>query len=245
MKLDLLAAIELTGGAAFAVAVLSLGLGTTARARWRWAAGLSVWFLAVVVLAATQALNQLHGLGTPGLGVVVLTPVVAAVVAARRPGEIRRALDAMPLSWLVGVNAIRVEGVNFVLLYAAHRLPASFALAAGFGDIVVGLAALPVAGWLAARGAAARPVALAWNIIGLVDLIDAVALGVASSPGPLHLIAAEPSSALITTLPWLLIPGFVVPLLTLTHLAVFARLARRQPAAGAAIRSHRAEALAA
>jgi hypothetical protein len=168
-----------------------------------------------------------------------LAPVVASVVAARRSAGFRRALDYMPVSWLVGVNFIRVEGVNFLLLQAAHRLPAPFAPLAGYGDIIVGLAALPVAAWLAARGPAARPVVLVWNVLGLLDLIDAIGLAVISSPGPLHLISAEPGMALMGTLPWLLIPGFLVPLLAMTHLAVFARVVRRQPAAAMTVGSRR------
>jgi hypothetical protein len=54
-----------------------------------------------------------------------------------------------------------------------------------------------------------------------LDLVAAVGLGVISSPGPLHLIADEPGSALMTTLPSMLIPAFLVPLLAATHLAVF------------------------
>jgi hypothetical protein len=60
--------------------------------------------------------------------------------------------------------------------------------------------------------------------LGLADLILAVALGAASSPGPLQLIVASPDSGIMTTLPWVLIPGFVVPTLVCTHLALFFRL---------------------
>jgi hypothetical protein len=137
---------------------------------------------------------------------------------------LHRALRAIPLSMLIGVNVIRAFGVTFLLLYSAGRLPAPFAPVAGWGDILVGLTALPVA-WLAyKKGAAAHPTVWIWNIIGLLDLIAAVGLGVVSSPGPLRLIFAEPGSGIMTTLPWLLIPGFLVPLLAATHLAVFYRL---------------------
>ncbi len=135
-----------------------------------------------------------------------------------------RSTRFLPL--LIGVNALRLLGVMFVLLHFAGRLPAPFAPAAGWGDIIAGATALPVA-WLAhRRGGDARSVVLAWNVFGLADLIDAVALGVASSPGPLHLLASDPRMALMSGLPWLLIPAFLVPLLALTHLAVFYRLRR-------------------
>ena len=70
----------------------------------------------------------------------------------------------------------------------------------------------------------------AWNLFGLADLIAAVTLGVLSSPGPLRRIFAEPGAGLMTSLPWLLIPGFLVPLLITVHLAIFYRLARQSQA---------------
>jgi hypothetical protein len=224
MNLDLLASIEMTASAAVAVAVLAIGFGDNVSARVRIAAGLSAWFVLVTAMAATAALHYEHGLGVAGVGVAVMLPIVILSVGVLRSPALHRALRAIPLSMLIGVNVIRAFGVTFLLLYSAGRLPAPFAPVAGWGDILVGLTALPVA-WLAyKKGAAAHPTVWIWNIIGLLDLIAAVGLGVVSSPGPLRLIFAEPGSGIMTTLPWLLIPGFLVPLLAATHLAVFYRL---------------------
>ncbi len=127
---------------------------------------------------------------------------------------------------LVGVHVVRVLGVSFLILQASDRLPAPFAPLAGWGDIVAGLAAVPV-GWLVYRQARGwRAAAVAWNLLGLADLIVAVSLGVLSSPGPLRRIFAEPGTGLMSTLPWLLIPGYLVPLLATTHLAIFYRLGK-------------------
>jgi hypothetical protein len=84
---------------------------------------------------------------------------------------------------------------------------------------------LETVAWVAhERGREARSTILVWNVFGLADLIAAIGLGVISSPGPLHLIVPEPGSAIMATLPWMLIPAFLVPLLASTHLAIFYRL---------------------
>src|SRR5574341_217462 len=224
MNLDLMASIEMTASAAVAVAVLAIGFGDGVSARVRIATGLAAWFMLVAVMASTSALHYEHGLGVAGVGVVVMLPIVILSVGVLRSPALHRALRAIPLSMLIGVNVIRAFGVTFLLLYAAGRLPAPFAPVAGWGDILVGLTAVPVA-WLAyKKGAAAHSTVWIWNTIGLLDLIAAVGLGVISSPGPLRLIFTEPGSGIMTTLPWLLIPGFLVPLLAFTHLAVFYRL---------------------
>jgi hypothetical protein len=224
MTLDLLASIELTACAAIAVAVIAIGFGEDVLARVRIAAGLTAWFILVTVMAATEVLDYQHGLGVPGLGVAVMLPIVILGVRVLRSPSLLRALRAIPLSMLVGVNVIRVFGGMLLILYAAGRLPAPFAPVAGWGDILVGLTAIPVAWLTYKKGAAAHSTILIWNTLGLVDLIAAVGLGVTSSPGPLRLIFAQPGAGIMTTLPWLLIPGFLVPLLASTHLAVFYRL---------------------
>lgn len=232
MQFDLLAAIELTACAAIAISVLAIGFGTDTAGRVRIAAGLALWFIFVTLMAATEVLTYPHGIGVPGLGVAVILPVVLLSILVLRSPSLQQALRTIPLSMLIGVNAIRILGVTFLILYAAGRLPAPFALVAGWGDIAVGLAAIPVAWLVHKKGAGARVVVLIWNTFGLLDLVAAVGLGAISSPGPLRLIFAEPGSAIMTTLPWLLIPGFLVPLLASTHLAVFYRLnaARSFPA---------------
>lgn len=225
MNFDLIASIEMTASAAVAIAVLAIGFGENVSTRVRIATGLAAWFMLVTVMAATKALHYEHGLGVAAVGVAVMLPIVILSVGVLRSPALCRALREIPLALLVGVNVIRAFGVTFVLLYAAGRLPAPFAPVAGWGDMLVGLTAVPVA-WLAyKKGASAHSTVWIWNAVGLLDLIAAVALGVISSPGPLRLIFAEPGSGIMTTLPWLLIPGFLVPLLASTHLAVFYRLA--------------------
>jgi hypothetical protein len=49
--------------------------------------------------------------------------------------------QAIPQSWLIGIQLYRVLGVIFRLLKAQGRLPSLFALPAGAGDVAVGLLA--------------------------------------------------------------------------------------------------------
>jgi hypothetical protein len=118
--------------------------------------------------------------------------------------------------------------VIFLVLFAAGKLPAPFAPSAGWGDIFVGATALPVAWAMLRFGARARALALAWNTIGLADLVNAVALGALSAPSPLQVFVGPPTSTLMTNLPWLIIPGFLVPSLMFIHLVVFYRLAKAE-----------------
>lgn len=227
MHFEILSTIEVTASAALLVATLAFALATTPQWRILLAAALALWF-AIVVLGVRPALDRV---GTPGLGAATALPVAAICFAFFMAPPIRAALFAIPLPVLVAANAARVLGVSFILLYAANRLPAPFAPSAGWGDIFVGLTALPIA-WLVARyGARARGLLLAWNAIGVVDLIAAIGFGATSSPGPIQIFVVSPDSSLMTTLPWIIIPCFLVPSYLSLHVAIFYRLSRMNSSA--------------
>lgn len=224
MRIDMLASIEMTASAAIAISALATGFGKKTHERVRIAVWLSAWYALVTLMAAFGVLTYLRGLGTLGLGVAVVAPIVALVVAVLRSTSLRQALREIPLAVLVGVHAIRILGILFLVLYAQGRLPAPFAPVAGWGDTITGLTAIPLAWWLA-RGEAVSPLLLwLWNSFGLLDLVAAIGLGAVSAPGPVQLITASPGTAMMTTLPWLIIPAFIVPLSAATHIAIYYRL---------------------
>jgi hypothetical protein len=240
MSFDLLSTIELTASAAIMIATLAFTLAATTRGRIEAAAALAAWFVLVVFLGATLVLN----VGPPpALAAAVILPVLAMCAAFFSFPSIKAAAMAMPLPALEAVHAARVLGVSFVLLYAAGRLPAPFAPIAGWGDISVGVAALPLAWAMSRFGARMRTLALVWNGLGMLDLVAAIGLGATSAPGPIQIFAGPPDSGIMTTLPWILIPGFLVPSYFFIHIVILYRLSRRgaasiaNPASGANARS--------
>ena len=223
---ETLSAIELTVSASIVVAFLAHGLARTGLGRLMAAGVLGAWFELVLVIGAGGALDPVRGLGAPALGLTVGLPIAALVCAFFAAPSVQNAMLATPLPALVTVNAIRIiPGAIFVVLYAAGRLPASFGPSAGWGDIFAGVTALPLAWAMARFGSRIRALALLWNTIGIADLIAAIALGALSAPGPLQVFAGPPTSAIMTTLPWLIIPGFIVPSLVFIHVVIFYRLA--------------------
>ncbi len=63
---DVIGAVELTMSAAIMVAGLSVLAGRDAGERLRYSAMLLGWFVIVVILAATGALGNEHGIGAAG-----------------------------------------------------------------------------------------------------------------------------------------------------------------------------------
>jgi hypothetical protein len=101
-------------------------------------------------------------------------------------------------------------------------------LTAGWGDIAIAAAALPVAWAIHRQVSGWAAWTFAWNLLGFADLLTAVTLGVGSAPNsPVRFIFESPNSGAIASLPGVLIPGVLVPLYLLSHLAIFAQLRRR------------------
>ena len=223
---DLIGAIELTASAAILIGGFALAQPEQAGLRRRTVALLGAWFALAVAGGALGIFDPYRGLGTPVQGIAVLAPVLLLAYAGLYSRSVHAALMSAPISLVIGLHVVRVLGLSFVLLYANHRLPAPFAPIAGWGDIFAGLTALPVAWAVQRQKPGWRPIALLWNSLGMLDLVAAIGLGVTSAEGsPIRLFFTEPSTILMTGLPWVLVPAFLVPLLMATHLAVFYRLA--------------------
>jgi hypothetical protein len=137
----------------------------------------------------------------------------------------RNALLSLPLTALVGINAFRIGGICFLLLHHRGRLAAPFATSAGWGDIITGLVAIPLAGVAAWRGKLPTGLLTLWNAFGALDLIVAIILGAFSAPGtPFQLFTDAPGTVVMGTLPWVGVPTLLVPVYLMTHLTVAARL---------------------
>jgi hypothetical protein len=188
-----------------------------------WAA-LALWCAVSVPFAASGALAALP---RPVIPLLIWSPVVVGVVAWRRSPAVRAFVDDLDLRLPVLFHLVRVFfGVAFLVEMQAGRLPAAFALVAGPGDIVAGGLALPAALIARRTDRASRGLLLAWNLLGLVDI-----LAVFLSAQRLLLVLGDPRMLQVfQRLPYSALPVLVVPLVILTHLVVFARL-RRAPAA--------------
>jgi hypothetical protein len=173
----------------------------------------------------------------PILPFAIFLPIVIGLALLWRSDAVRRLVDAVPLSWLVGIQVYRVVGVIFLLQLAEGRLSAFFALPAGVGDVTVGVLA-PLVAWSYARGArGSKRLVRAWNVSGLLDLAIAITTGFLTVPSPVQPAALlAPSSTLLTVFPLAMIPAFAVPVSVILHAAALMKL--RRVAAGAGARQH-------
>jgi hypothetical protein len=226
MTFDLLSTIGITASATVVVATFVALFGSSLTKRISIGAAMTLWFIGVICIGAPGSIS------TPLLGAAVLIPIAVLSVIGFASSGGRGRLQSAPLPALIALHAIRLLGVLFVLLYAAKWLPAPFAPVAGWGDVAIGATALPIALWVTTKSDTARGPLLVWNALGLADLVTAVTLGALSAPGPSRVFFDDPGSAIMGSLPWILIPCFLVPSLSFVHLIVLYRTLRMPAAEG-------------
>src|SRR5207302_9138540 len=111
--------------------------------------------------------------------------------------------------------------VELLALFRGGRLRFAFATPGGSGDILAAGGALVVAVLcVPVRGRTRRAVLLLWNAYGLLDLL--LVAGTAMRFFLTRPAAMEP----LRELPLCLLPSFLVPILIVSHLALFARFGR-------------------
>ncbi len=123
--------------------------------------------------------------------------------------------QAMPMHMVIGVQTLRVGGYVFFTLYAMNLLPAAFAFPAGIGDIIVGLSAPLVALLYFLKKRYAVRIAIIWNVVGILDLVVAIGVGILAYPRPAQILPILPtavSTDILSLFPMVLIPLFAVPL---------------------------------
>jgi hypothetical protein len=187
---------------------------------------LGAWLVAAFLLA--PRLGSLVGQDFTTVPPVLFfagVPVAVALAWLAFSSNLRRTLAATQPPVLIGVQVYRVIGAVFVILLGLGELPAHFALPAGWGDVVVGLTAPFVAVALARGAPGSRTAAVAWNLLGLLDLVIAVGMGsgllvplLAPGQGP-----AVPTAAL-QEFPLVLVPTFAVPVSVLLHVLALSGL---------------------
>jgi hypothetical protein len=190
------------------------------------------WVLASALLANADVYRFQPTKAAPWIAVAMIVPLGAALLSTRIR-VVSRILAQPDALWrLTMPQLFRVVGVTFLVAMALGYLPAVFAIPAGLGDIAIGVEAAFVARNLR-RGVASRRV-VRFNVLGLVDLAVALAIGVTAAPGLARLLVVSPSTEAISLLPLVLVITTVVPLAAALHLLSLWKLrAAAEPATAA------------
>lgn len=187
--------------------------------------GLLGWLLILGVLAAQHFFTTLTS-QPPRLPLAILPPflLIAGLFSSSNG---RAFLDKLPLSTLTYIHTIRIP-VELVLyaLYIHHQIPELMTFEGRNVDILAGLTAPVIAYFSFNRPILSNQWLMAWNVVALALLLNIVTHALLSAPSPFQQLAFQQPNIGILKFPFIWLPGFVVPIVLLSHLVAFRQLYR-------------------
>ena len=178
---------------------------------------LAIWLLLIFLLGAAGAFVRPPG--TPPIPIFLgaTVPLVCFFAAYWGSAAFRAYILALDPVLVASIQAWRFAGLGFLALYVHGVLPGVFAWPAGLGDIAIGVTAPWIALTLVRRpDFVTSRIFVMWNLLGILDLVDAVSLGGLSSALATG-AAGEVTTGPMAQLPLVLIPAYLVPLFVMLH----------------------------
>jgi hypothetical protein len=177
---------------------------------------LGLWFCLALIVGMS---GRFHVVSAPIVAATVWTLTGLALFLCWILPAIRRWVAIVDLRWLIALHLARFVGFYFLFLYQRDQLPEGFAVPAGIGDIVVAFTAGMIL--IVPKLRDSGTVVFLWNAFGLIDIVfvafSALRFG----------LKDWQSMAPLRELPLSLLPTFLVPLIIVSHVLIFVRLARR------------------
>ena len=190
---------------------------------------LTTWILLLIMITQHNILNRFTVVPPPMM-LVVLIPIIASLIFIGT-GSYRKAISAIPFQHLIYIQTFRV-GIEFILwmLYRAGLVPVQMTFEGYNFDILTGLSAL-YTGYYYVHGYnffRNKWTLVLWNIAGLFLLITIMTIAVLSTPLPFRYFMNEPANVIVFYFPFVLLPGFLVPVAFLAHLVALKKLVLNQ-----------------
>jgi hypothetical protein len=181
---------------------------------------LTAWFCLVVVLGLTGRFANASAQMVAAT-VWILTAIV--LLSWWKIAVANRFANNVALSRLIALHVLRIVGIYFLILCGRGELSCLFAGPAGSGDTAVAVIAAGLLVWRQSGDTKPwRIAALAWNTFGLLDIL--VVVVTAFRIGLRDWLGMAP----LRTLPLMLLPTFLVPLVIASHILIFVRLRKRR-----------------
>jgi hypothetical protein len=185
------------------------------------------WVVFISVLALTGLAGDFSRFPPPMMPMVLLPPLITALTLTFLKG-FNQILVHVPGKWLIGLQSFRIA-VEILLwaLFAQGLLPIQMTFEGLNFDVITGLTA-PIAAYLfATRPGWRKQIIRWWNAGGLVLLITIVTVSILSLPTPIRVFTNEPANTVVTTFPFILLPGLLVPIAYSMHFFSLRQLSLR------------------
>lgn len=186
---------------------------------------LLIWFSLIAGLSFNQFFITGHGEPPVYLLITAVISISTFSIAYWRLVQFRDFVLNIDMRLLIMLHSWRTLGLGFIMLYSIGELPALFAFLAGFGDAIVAVGAVFLTyAMFTKKDGVSKKWVKRWNTFGLLDFVIAISIGVLQRTDALLFQANGINSDLMSQFPFVLIPGFLVQIFTLTHIIIYLQL---------------------
>jgi len=217
--------LALAGSLVWGVTAASRALGEPDGTRRRTVATTVVvtaaWMAGTWIVAQSGVLRAWDATLPPFAVLVVAILALAAMLSFTTYGA--RLARGLPIALLVAVQGFRLPlEVAMHAMYERGIMPVQMSYSGRNFDIVTGLSAFAVA-WLVSSGRGGLRLVLAWNILGLVLLVNVVTVAILATPR-FRYFGDDQLNVWITYPPFVWLPAVMVLAALAGHLLVFRAL---------------------
>jgi len=183
------------------------------------------WFIIIIALGMNSAYSVKPNEAPITLIVSFIATYTIFTLAYRGVPAVREYLLGIDMRFLIMLSSWRMIGIGFIMLNMFAHLPTLFAYVAGIGDALTAVGAVFLAFNLMKRKEGVNKRAIyKWNTFGLLDFVIAVSLGLLTRTDALLAQSDGVNSELMMAFPMVIIPGFLVQVLSLSHIIIFLQL---------------------
>jgi hypothetical protein len=214
LVLTLICVVGFNIGLFKAVALSSLPERNKTRTR-QWSVLISVMWLVFIALISLSGFTQDFSM-PPRMGLAIFPPLIVSVFLIFS-GRADPLLKQIPQTRLIGSHTFRIM-VELLLfwLFVIELIPVQMTFEGYNWDILTGLTCIPVV-FLLFWTQKLNKLVVVWNIVGLILLINIVAISILSSPVPFRLFWNEPANTIVTYFPIIYLPSVLVPFAYILH----------------------------
>ena len=221
--LDFIGLIITTALMVLVVNTLTIFIDASRAAKITLAAIIGVWIGLAAAVAQAGWLSIARPI--PVVGLFVGVPLLAAALAAKWLAA-REAMLSIPMPVMVALNVVRVFAVLFLMLAVEGRLSGPFPHSAAWGDIITGIAAVPVL-WLLKGTGCDTPWQSAPGIYSALPILcSRLPLVSRRRRARLLQIFPAPGSEAMQNVPWSFVPTVLVPIWLILHAIIAVKLHR-------------------
>lgn len=175
-------------------------------------AGVVVWAI-LVSIASISAFTSNFRLFPANVMPLLLIPLVTTLILLFTT-DMNTLVNHLKLKVLTQLQVFRIfVEIILWLLFLQNLLPVQMTFEGRNFDILAGITAIIAARYFLNN----KTWMIAWNIFGLLLLINIVVVALLSMPTPFRVFHNEPANIIVTHFPYVFLPTFLVPLAYLLH----------------------------